>query len=120
MSDIKQLYRLRVPAVTMAWMHEVATSPGDAINNIEREFENKYVFSDDHREWEVEFLLHVNNPLTMDEIEFMCKEIRRLRREVNKLTKEKGEALEEALILREGLRSARRNKHYGGEEGEYE
>lgn len=72
------VYRLRVLAVTNAWMYEVAETPEDAIKQVEREFEDIYTFSSDHREWEIE-------TCPMEDFAQVCKEIRRLNRKVNEL-----------------------------------
>lgn len=73
----KQVYRLRPPTITTAWMYEVAKTPLDAVKQVEREFEGKFAFRDDGSEWEVELC-------PIDDLNQVCKDLRKLRREINK------------------------------------
>lgn len=75
---IKQVYRLRLPAISMVWMYEVAETPQDAVKQVEREFEGKLAFRGDSSEWEVE-------PCSMDELARVCKHYRVLWRKINDL-----------------------------------
>lgn len=73
-----QIYRLRLPAISMVWMYEVAETAQDAVKQVEREFEGKLAFRGDGSEWEVE-------PCSMDELAQVCRDYRKLWRKNNEL-----------------------------------
>lgn len=76
----EQVYRLRIPALSLLWFYEVAETPENAAKQLGNEFGGNYIFSGE--EWEIQLC-------PIEDLGFVFREARRLRRENNKLFEDK-------------------------------
>ena len=76
----EQVYRLRIPALSMLWFYEVAETPEKAAEQLGNEFGGNYIFQ--RESWEIELC-------PIEDLSFVLREARRLRRENNKLFEDK-------------------------------
>jgi len=76
----ERVYRLRIPALSLLWFYEVAETPEKAAKQVGDELGGSYIFSREN--WEIELC-------PIEDLAFVLREGRRLRRENNKLFEDK-------------------------------
>ena len=93
----EQVYRLRIPALSMLWFYEVAETPEKAAEQLGNEFGGNYIFQ--RESWEIELC-------PIEDLSFVLREARRLRRENNKLFEKLCALFEKQAELEAQLRVA--------------